>query len=86
LFVLYFRGLLSGHIFAQHFKENSNHLQWYNGELLAMAKDLGYRLMPAFNTTTGIPYSRVKTKIIYYLTYLLLISLNDLYFVFCRLI
>jgi len=55
-------GLLSGHIFAQHFKENSNHLQWYNGELLAMAKDLGYRLMPAFNTTTGIPYSRVNLK------------------------
>lgn len=62
LFVLYFRGLLSGHIFAQHFKEYSYHLQWYNGELLAMAKDLGYRLMPAFNTTTGIPYSRVRTK------------------------
>ncbi|XP_015365489.1 PREDICTED: ER degradation-enhancing alpha-mannosidase-like protein 3 [Diuraphis noxia] len=55
-------GLLSGHIFAQHFKENSNHLQWYNGELLTMAKDLGYRLMPAFNTTTGIPYSRVNLK------------------------
>ncbi|XP_025203612.1 ER degradation-enhancing alpha-mannosidase-like protein 3 [Melanaphis sacchari] len=55
-------GLLSGHIFAQHFKENSNHLQWYNGELLVMAKDLGYRLMPAFNTTTGIPYSRVNLK------------------------
>jgi len=61
-FFIYFRGLLSGHIFAQHFKENSNHLQWYNGELLAMAKDLGYRLMPAFNTTTGIPYSRVRTN------------------------
>lgn len=61
--VFYFRGLLSGHIFAQHFKENSNFLQWYNGELLVMAKDLGYRLMPAFNTTTGIPYSRVRTKI-----------------------
>jgi mannosidase alpha-like ER degradation enhancer 3 len=55
-------GLLSGHIFAQHFKENSNHLQWYNGELLGMAKDLGYRLMPAFNTTTGIPYSRVNLR------------------------
>lgn len=57
---MHFRGLLSGHIFAQYFKENSNHLQWYDGELLTMAKDLGYRLMPAFNTTTGIPYSRVR--------------------------
>lgn len=66
LYLCFLRGLLSGHIFAQYFKENSNHLQWYNGELLAMAKDLGYRLMPAFNTTTGIPYSRVRIKIIYF--------------------
>lgn len=76
LFVFHFRGLLSGHIFAQHFKENSNHLQWYNGELLAMAKDLGYRLMPAFNTTTGIPYSRVKTKIISFYNILLIVIHN----------
>lgn len=34
-------------------------MQWYKGELLNMAKDVGYRLLPAFNTTTGIPHSRV---------------------------
>lgn len=33
---------------------------WYKGELLDMAKDVGYRLLPAFNTTTGIPHSRVR--------------------------
>jgi mannosidase alpha-like ER degradation enhancer 3 len=35
-------------------------MSWYRGELLAMAKDLGYRLMPAFNTSTGIPHARVS--------------------------
>lgn len=24
-----------------------------------MAKDIGYRILPAFNTSTGIPYARV---------------------------
>jgi mannosidase alpha-like ER degradation enhancer 3 len=33
---------------------------WYRGELLDLAKDLGYRFLPAFNTTTGIPYGRVR--------------------------
>lgn len=42
-------------------------MTWYNGELLDMAKDLGYRLLPAFNTTTGIPYGRVST---YYLKFI----------------
>ena len=31
----------------------------YNGELLKMATELGNRLLPAFNSPTGIPYSRV---------------------------
>lgn len=37
-------------------------MKWYKGELLDLAKDLGYRLLPAFNTTTGIPYGRVNLK------------------------
>lgn len=37
-------------------------MPWYRGELLEMAKDLGYRLLPAFNTTTGIPHSRVNLR------------------------
>ncbi len=33
---------------------------WYSDELLKLAKDLGYRLLPAFNTTTGLPYGRIN--------------------------
>lgn len=37
-------------------------MMWYRGELLEMAKDLGYRLLPAFNTSTGIPHARVNLR------------------------
>jgi mannosidase alpha-like ER degradation enhancer 1 len=53
-------GLLSGHMLATDpilgFK-----LDWYNGELLGLAKDLGDRLMPAFDTKYGLPFPRVFT-------------------------
>lgn len=42
--------------------ETQQYLKWYRGELLEMAKDVGYRLLPAFNTTTGIPHARVSDK------------------------
>jgi hypothetical protein len=32
----------------------------YNNELLTLAIDLGERLLPAFNTKTGIPYGTVN--------------------------
>lgn len=35
---------------------------WYSNELLALAEDLGKRLLPAFNTSTGIPYPRVNLR------------------------
>ncbi|XP_045465028.1 ER degradation-enhancing alpha-mannosidase-like protein 3 [Harmonia axyridis] len=53
-------GLLSAHILAYYLQEKADIMLWYNGELLEMAKDIGYRLLPAFNTTTGIPYARVN--------------------------
>ena len=34
-------------------------MSWYDGALLDMAKELGHRILPAFNTTTGIPYPKV---------------------------
>ncbi|XP_054157951.1 ER degradation-enhancing alpha-mannosidase-like protein 3 [Oppia nitens] len=37
-------------------------MAWYSGQLLELAKDLGYRLLPAFNTTTGIPHPRINLK------------------------
>lgn len=53
-------GLLSAHILAEYFQQRAGIMNWYQAELLTMAKDLGYRLLPAFNTTTGIPHSRVS--------------------------
>uniref|UniRef100_A0A6B2KYH5 alpha-1,2-Mannosidase n=1 Tax=Arcella intermedia TaxID=1963864 RepID=A0A6B2KYH5_9EUKA len=49
-------GLLSAHLLAEEFKM----IPWYNGELLYKAQDLVDRLLPAFNTLTGIPYQRVN--------------------------
>jgi len=37
-------------------------LQDYKGELLDLAMDLGIRLLPAFQTNTGIPFSTVNLK------------------------
>lgn len=55
-------GLLSGHILACYLQDKLGHMTWYKGELLSMAKDLGYRLLPAFNTTTGVPYPRINLR------------------------
>nr|XP_022322895.1 ER degradation-enhancing alpha-mannosidase-like protein 3 [Crassostrea virginica] len=55
-------GLLGGHVMATYFKRKRRAMEWYNGELLMMAKDVGFRLLPAFNTTTGIPYPRINLK------------------------
>ncbi|XP_077272154.1 ER degradation-enhancing alpha-mannosidase-like protein 3 isoform X4 [Temnothorax americanus] len=51
-------GLLSGHILAEYLQQRADIMPWYRGELLDLAKDLGFRFLPAFNTTTGIPYGR----------------------------
>ncbi|XP_045784224.1 ER degradation-enhancing alpha-mannosidase-like protein 3 [Maniola jurtina] len=55
-------GLLSAHVLATTLKYEVPVLQWYNGELLAMAEDLGRRLLPAFNTSTGIPHGRINLR------------------------
>ncbi|XP_065411721.1 ER degradation-enhancing alpha-mannosidase-like protein 3 isoform X1 [Chrysemys picta bellii] len=55
-------GLLGGHSVAIMLKEKGEYMQWYSGELLHMAKQLGYKLLPAFNTTSGLPYPRVNLK------------------------
>ncbi|KAF2029488.1 hypothetical protein EK21DRAFT_67516 [Setomelanomma holmii] len=49
-------------------KEKSKHgIHWrnglvYDGQLLRLANDLADRLMPAFNTPTGMPYPRVNLR------------------------
>ena len=45
---------------ATYLKRRKYAMEWYADELLNMAKDIGTRLLPAFNTTTGIPYPRVS--------------------------
>ncbi|KAI9001169.1 alpha-mannosidase [Trametes punicea] len=54
-------GLLSGHIFANK-PGQPFHLSWYKGELLELAYDLGLRLLPAFQTLTGLPYARINLR------------------------
>lgn len=44
-------------------KDGGQHMQWYKDELLHMAKDLGLRLLPAFNTSSGLPYPRVRRTV-----------------------
>ena len=48
-------GLLAGHIAAVNIIP-----EVYDGGLLKLAKDLGERLLPAFDTYTGIPYNEVN--------------------------
>jgi hypothetical protein len=71
-------GLLSAHLFAvgdlpirgydpQVSADGDTLAAWpngftYNGQLLRLATDLGSRLLPAFDTPTGLPYPRVNLK------------------------
>lgn len=71
-------GLLSAHLFAQGDlpiqgyepvwqKGSKPGIKWkngfrYNGQLLRLAKDLAERLLPAFSTSTDIPYPRVNLR------------------------
>ena len=41
-------------------KKRGERMLWYQDELLHMAKELGHRLLPAFNTSSGLPYPRVS--------------------------
>ena len=51
-----------GHLMAELLRtKDPDRLSWYDkGQLLKMAIELGDRLLPAFNTTSGLPYSRVR--------------------------
>ncbi|KAK9476165.1 glycoside hydrolase [Lipomyces japonicus] len=54
-------GLLSAHTYATSSRLGSQ-ITWYDGSLLRLAKDLGDRIMPAFDTPTGIPLPRVNLQ------------------------
>jgi len=56
-------GLISAHVLSNYVKDKfPSQMHWYRGQLLDMARDLGERLLPAFNTSTGIPHPRVNLK------------------------
>ena len=46
---------------ADLLRQRGEKMQWYRDELLHMAKELGHRLLPAFNTSSGLPYPKVVT-------------------------
>ena len=54
-------GLISGHIFASD-PRSPYKIPWYQGQLIRLAHNLGERLLPAFRTSTGIPYARVSVS------------------------
>ncbi|TNN07273.1 ER degradation-enhancing alpha-mannosidase-like protein [Schistosoma japonicum] len=56
-------GLLGAHVAVLSVKQNNNsRMGWYKNELLQMAVDVGSRLLPAFDTPTGIPYPRINLR------------------------
>ncbi|KAL3079211.1 hypothetical protein niasHT_007301 [Heterodera trifolii] len=57
-------GLLSAHLLSLELKQrgDANRFHWYTNQLLGMATDLADRLLPAFNTTSGVPHSRVNLR------------------------
>lgn len=54
-------GLLSAHLYAS-VPRLGHAIPGYDGHLLALAHDLGERLLPAFETATGIPLPRVNLR------------------------
>lgn len=52
-------GLLSAHLIASDYATGMR-IPSYDNQLLHLAEDLAYRLLPAFDTPTGIPYGSVN--------------------------
>lgn len=55
-------GLLSGHLYATS-RQHGFYLSWYSDQLLILARDLGNRLLPAFEMSpTKIPWPRIHLQ------------------------
>ncbi|GBG76786.1 hypothetical protein CBR_g23002 [Chara braunii] len=54
-------GLLSAHLLASD-PATGMQVEGYKDELLHLAEDLGSRMLPAFDTPTGIPYGSVNLR------------------------
>ncbi|RRT57368.1 hypothetical protein B296_00029093, partial [Ensete ventricosum] len=57
-------GLVSAHILATDSKSRLEH-GLYKNQLLDLARDLGQRFLPAFETPTGLPYAWINLKVTY---------------------
>ena len=68
-FFCVFSGLLGSHLMALQVNRTGRSMLWYNNELLELALDLGRRLLPAFNTSTGIPFPRVSLEFFLFVHY-----------------
>jgi len=56
-------GLISSHVLAKMLQgKDPPRMTWYKDELLKMTMDIADRLLPAFNTTSGLPHPRVNLK------------------------
>ena len=57
-------GLLGAHVSLLYLRERKfpKRFDWYKDDLLKLAKDLGVRILPAFNTSSGLPMSRINLK------------------------
>nr|XP_061822437.1 ER degradation-enhancing alpha-mannosidase-like protein 3 [Nerophis lumbriciformis]XP_061822438.1 ER degradation-enhancing alpha-mannosidase-like protein 3 [Nerophis lumbriciformis] len=55
-------GLLGAHVMADLLRQRGVRMQWYKDQLLDMATELGHRLLPAFNTSSGLPYPKVNLR------------------------
>lgn len=55
-------GLLSAHVMALELQQRRQVMMWYKRELLDMSVQLGYVLLDAFESSTGMPYPRVNLK------------------------
>lgn len=57
-------GLLSAHILGDTTPSGLTPAgdRWYQGRLLEIALDLGHRLLPAFDTPTGLPIHRINLR------------------------
>lgn len=55
-------GLLSAHVLVEYLQTQFDFMPWYRNDLLGMAGEIADRILPAFNTTTGIPHARVNLR------------------------
>ncbi|ORY37680.1 hypothetical protein BCR33DRAFT_663463 [Rhizoclosmatium globosum] len=55
-------GSTDSHLISSRDRKVYGSMPGYNGELLKLAEDLGERLLPAFDTTTGLPFPRVHLR------------------------